>query len=96
MKQITITRILIVVFIWVYTPLMKGKTIPCPDCKQILLRYCNFIGTGTFETHCPHCDKLVKVKIDQQPVIEVLILPLVAIAIFILTQIAKHSGIAFY
>lgn len=45
---------------------MKGITLPCADCKQILLRYANILGDGSFEMICPHCGKLNKVAISQK------------------------------
>lgn len=48
---------------------MKGITLPCSGCKQILLRYANIKGEGSFETRCPHCQATNMVTISQKPTI---------------------------
>lgn len=58
---------------------MKGITIPCSHCKQILIRYINVTGEGSFETLCPHCDGLNKVTITQKTVVTVTLLKVVLV-----------------
>lgn len=56
----------------------KGLTKACPFCRKILLRYSTVVGEGSFETRCPHCDKLVKVNFGRVPFITIAKVTIVA------------------
>lgn len=60
---------------------MKGITLPCSGCKNILLRYANIQGEGNFEMRCPHCEVLNKVLISQKTVILSSLVQLALIAV---------------
>lgn len=62
---------------------MKGITLPCSGCKQILLRYANMEGQGSFEMRCPHCQKTNLIKITQKSEIKATIV----VVLFVLVMI---------
>lgn len=42
-----------------------GITQPCPSCQDVIIRFVNFSGTGTFEMRCPHCMENVSIEFAQ-------------------------------
>ncbi len=78
---------------------MKGFTIPCSECKEILIRYANFKGEGSFELKCKHCSTLQKVILKNEPKIQVIkviavVMLLLAVAGFVATLGGSNIRVA--
>lgn len=58
-----------------------GITKSCPNCKKTIIKSILFIGTGTFEMKCPHCQSFVAVSLGQTNTVKLNIETKVALAI---------------
>lgn len=50
----------------------KGKSMPCPECKKILLMVVNMLGEGVdIKMKCAYCKKRMLVQVGQKTFIKV-------------------------
>lgn len=78
---------------------MKGITLPCSQCKDILLRYANIKGDGSFEMLCPHCQTLNVIHITQKSVItstlKILVTAFVILSVTYFSVFLSDKGVVF-